>query len=90
MVLDDTDFEYTKEGASEPTSKCIGTTIGYDKTKENWEQEYLNVTLTIWLEGWQSLPAPTLSDPNAVSPIWNAADYIGSMFDIGIQFAVQP
>ena len=90
MVLDDTDFEYTKEGASEPTSKCIGTTIGYDKTKENWEHEYLNVTLTIWLEGWQSLPAPTLADPNAVSPIWNAADYIGSMFDIGIQFAVQP
>ncbi len=89
MVLDENDFEYQKAGAAEKTSKSIGRTIGYDKTKDNWEQEYLNVTLTIWLEGWQTLPAPTQVDPNAVSSIWNAADYIGSMFDVGIQFAVQ-
>ena len=89
MVLDENDFEYTKEGASEKTSKCIGKTIGYDKTSENWEKDYLNITLTIWLEGWQTLPAPTTTNPNAVSSIWNAADYIGSMFDVGIQFAVQ-
>ena len=89
MVLDENDFEYTKEGASEKTSKCIGKTIGYSKEDANWEKEYLNVTLTIWLEGWQTLPAPTIADPDAVSSIWNAADYIGSMFDVGVQFAVQ-
>ena len=89
MVLDENDFEYTKEGASEKTSKCIGKTIGYSKEDANWEKEYLNVTLTIWLEGWQTLPAPTIANPDAVSSIWNAADYIGSMFDVGVQFAVQ-
>lgn len=89
MVLDETDFEYTKVGASEKTSKSIGKTIGYTKEDANWEKEYLNVTLTIWLEGWQTLPAPTQANPDAVSSIWNAADYIGSMFDVGIQFAVQ-
>lgn len=89
MVLDENDFEYTKVGASEKTSKSIGKTIGYSKEDANWEKEYLNVTLTIWLEGWQTLPAPTLANPDAVSSIWNAADYIGSMFDVGVQFAVQ-
>ena len=88
-VLDENDFEYTKESASGTTSKCIGRTIGYDKTKDNWEQDYLNITLTIWLEGWQTLSNPTPADANAVSSIWNAADYIGSQFDVGIQFATQ-
>lgn len=89
VVLDENDFEYTKEGASEATEKKIGTTIGYKGGDANFEQEYLQVVLTIWLEGWQTLPAPTVADPDAVSAIWNAADYIGSMFDVGITFAVQ-
>lgn len=89
IVLDEDDFEYNKEGAAEATSKSIGRTIGYDASAANFEQEYLQVVLTIWLEGWQTLPAPTQADPDAVSAIWNAADYIGSMFDVGITFAVQ-
>lgn len=89
IVLDEDDFEYNKEGAAEATSKSIGKTIGYDASAANFEQEYLQVVLTIWLEGWQTLPAPTQADPDAVSAIWNAADYIGSMFDVGITFAVQ-
>ena len=44
--------------------------------------------MTIWVEGWEPLPAPTTDDPEAKSPIWNASDYIGSMFDVGIEFAV--
>ena len=87
MVLDENDFEFA--GAAGNVSKCIGKTVGYDKTDANWEQDYLNVTLTIWLEGWQLLPAPIPSNPNNMSSIWNAADYIGSMFDVGIQFATQ-
>lgn len=89
VVLDENDFEYTKEGAAETTKKKIGTTIAYDGDDANFEQDYLQVVLTIWLEGWQTLPAPTQADPDAVSAIWNAADYIGSMFDVGITFAVQ-
>ena len=90
MVLDEDDFKINKVGSTtEQVDKCIGKTIAYDKTSANWEKEYLNVTLTIWLEGWQQLPAPTQADPNHVSSIWNATDYIGSMFDVGIQFAVQ-
>ena len=89
IVLDENDFEYTKEGAAEVTKKKIGSTVGYDASAANFEQDYLQVVLTIWLEGWQTLPAPTQADPNAVSAIWNAADYIGSMFDVGITFAVQ-
>ena len=89
IVLDENDFEYTKEGAAEVTKKKIGSTVAYDASAANFEQDYLQVVLTIWLEGWQTLPAPTQADPNAVSAIWNAADYIGSMFDVGITFAVQ-
>ena len=89
VVLDENDFEFTKDGAAEATSKSIGHTIAYDASSANFEQDYLQVVLTIWLEGWQTLPAPTQANPNAVSAIWNAADYIGSMFDVGIQFAVQ-
>ena len=89
QVLDEDDFEFTKNNANEPTSKSIGHTIAYDASSANFEQEYLQVVLTIWLEGWQTLPAPTQANPDAVSAIWDAADYIGSMFDVGIQFAVQ-
>ena len=89
IVLDENDFEFTKTGATSATSKSIGKTIAYDGDDANFETQYLQVVLTIWLEGWQTLPAPTTSDPNKVSAIWNAADYIGSMFDVGITFAVQ-
>ena len=89
IVLDEGDFEFTKDGAAEATKKSIGHTIAYEKGDAGFETQYLNVVLTIWLEGWQTLPAPTQADPDAVSAIWNAADYIGSMFDVGITFAVQ-
>ena len=89
IVLDEGDFEFTKDGAAEATKKSIGHTIAYEKGDAGFETQYLNVVLTIWLEGWQTLPAPTQADPDAVSAIWNAADYIGSMFDVGMTFAVQ-
>ena len=87
VVLDENDFEFTK--GNDTVSKSIGHTIGYEKGDDGFESKYLNVVLTIWLEGWQTLPAPTQANPDAVSAIWNAADYIGSMFDVGITFAVQ-
>ena len=39
--------------------------------------EFLKVDITIWVEGWQEFNN---------SPIWDA-DYIGSQFDIGFEFA---
>ena len=85
-ILVEESFEYTKEGEQEPTSKCIGKTVAFDDMAN---EAYLNVVMTIWVEGWEPLPSPTDSDPNAKSPIWNPSDYIGSMFDVGITFAVQ-
>ena len=89
LVLDEDDMEFTKEGASVKTNKKIGTTIGYEYGEDGYKSKYLNVVITIWLEGWHTLPAPTGANPNAVSSIWDASSYIGSMFDVGIQFAVQ-
>lgn len=85
-VLDEEDFEYQKEGEAAKTSKCIGKTVAFE---DEQNEAYLNVVMTIWVEGWQPFPSPTTADPNAKSPIWNASDYIGSMFDVGIEFAVQ-
>jgi len=85
-ILVEESFEYTKEGEQEPTSKCIGQTVAFDDMAD---EAYLNVVMTIWIEGWEPLPSPTTSDPDAKSPIWNPSDYIGSMFDVGITFAVQ-
>lgn len=85
-ILVEESFEYTKDGEQEPTSKCIGKTVAFDDMAN---EAYLNVVMTIWIEGWEPLPSPTSSDPDAKSPIWNPSDYIGSMFDVGITFAVQ-
>lgn len=85
-VLDEDSFEYQKEGETTKTSKCIGKTVAFEGEQN---EAYLNVIMTIWVEGWQPFPSPTNTDPDAKSPIWNASDYIGSMFDVGIEFAVQ-
>lgn len=85
-ILKEESFEYTKEGEQTPTSKCIGKTVAFNDMAD---EAYLNVVMTIWIEGWEPLPSPTTNDPDAKSPIWRPSDYIGSMFDVGITFAVQ-
>lgn len=85
-ILKEDSLDYIKEGEETPSSKCIGKTIAFDDMAN---EAYLNVVMTIWIEGWEPLPSPTNNDPNATSPIWNPSDYIGSMFDVGIEFAVQ-
>ena len=86
--LDEDDMEYAKDGVQGQFSKSLGHTIASEKGDEK-EGKYLNVVITIWVEGWSLLPAPTQQDPDAKSAMWKAADYIGSMFDVGFQFAVQ-
>ena len=41
----------------------------------------LDVNVTIFLEGWQKLASPA-------DAVWDASKYIGSMFDVGMTFAV--
>lgn len=54
-------------------AKSIGQTL-------EGSSGYLEVTITIWLEGWQEF------NDNA---IWDATKYVDSKFDVGIQFAIQ-
>ncbi|MBP3732797.1 MAG: hypothetical protein J6I84_06080 [Bacilli bacterium] len=53
-------------------NRAIGKTVAS-------ETNYLNITVTIWVEGWQKLEG---------SAIWDA-NYIKSLFNVGIQFGVQ-
>ena len=54
-------------------NKSIGKTVAGNAS-------YLTVTITIWVEGWQELDG---------SAIWDASKYVNSIFNVGIQFAVQ-
>ena len=58
-------------------SKAIGSTVAGDEA-------LLNVEITIWVEGWQTFEN---ANHEHVS-IWDTADYIGSHFDVGFEFAV--
>ena len=66
-LYDETDKQYLPS-----SSKSIGKTI-------ESESDYLTVTVTIWVEGWQPLDGDAIWDTN----------YINSKFNVGIQFAVQ-
>ena len=64
--------------ASDNTKKLGSTVAGSDS--------YLNIDVTIWVEGWQKLPKSSTDE--TLDAIWSA-DFIGSKFDVGMQFAVQ-
>ena len=57
-------------------SKSLGSTLASDS-------QFLNVDITIWVEGWQSFQKQDLS----YSSIWNE-DYINSKFNIGFEFGI--
>ena len=54
-------------------AKSIGQTLA-------GSSDYLEVTITIWIEGWQEFNDKA---------IWDATKYVDSKFDVGIQFAIQ-
>ena len=90
----------------QPVDKKIGTTVAAPDKKIDEVEDYLNVVMTIWVEGWQKFEVPEEpeeqpqgdeQDPQQgeeqeaepkVSSIWDGG-YIDSMFNVGIQFAVQ-
>lgn len=53
----------------------------YENIDGDWvarNGENLRVTVTIYLEGWQKLDG---------SAIWNAEDYVGAQFNVGLRFS---
>ena len=62
--------------------KKIGTTVA-TRADDSEPQKYLNVDVTIWVEGWQKF-----ARDDHFTSMWDR-DLIGSMFDVGFQFAVQ-
>ena len=85
-------YSVTENEQTTEVSKKIGRTYASDAQGET--QKYLEVVVTIWVEGWQGLE-PVADDPNTQADesnpgtVWDATDFIGSKFDIGMQFAVQ-
>ena len=59
-------------------SKALGSTVAAD-------DDFLNVDVTIWIEGWQTFK--NAEDKNV--SMWDF-DFIGSKFDVGFEFAVDP
>ena len=57
-------------------SKSIGSTLASDT-------QFLNIDITIWVEGWQSFEKAD----HSFSSIWSE-DYIGSSFDVGFEFGI--
>ena len=98
-------LDYVDE-SSQTKSKAIGQTIKKDPTAQNYDDikdDYLNVVITVWVEGWHQLVSktPVLDDQGQpvldteqnptysqkISSIWSA-DFIGSEFNIGFEFGV--
>lgn len=66
--------------ASTATEIAALHSFGKTGTTENG----LQLTVTVWLEGWQKL-GPTAT----ASAMWNTTTYIGEQLQIGLQFAVR-
>lgn len=66
-------YDDETKAADPVATKAIGKTVAS-------ESNFLTVTVTIWVEGWQEFNGDA---------IWDASDYVNSQFNVGIQFAVQ-
>lgn len=77
-VLNQTNNNQVSYSVSSIVNHKLGTT-------SNVEGKFLNVLVTIWLEGWQQLPIQNNTDEN-VSSMWDLLSTINSKFDVGMQF----
>ena len=68
--------DLTVQPNKKDSSKLLGTTL----TDEN-AGKYLEVDLTIWVEGWAKLP-----EGNNAKAIWDIAEFGKSKFDVGFEF----
>ena len=62
--------------------KKIGTTVVSKDPSDPNPQQYLNVDVTIWVEGWHKF-----NRNGSYTSIWDS-NLIGANFDVGFQFAV--
>ena len=74
-VANQTDNNQVAYSVSSIVNQKLGT------TSQN-EGEYLNVLVTIWVEGWQQLTNSNSQE----SSIWDFLPTINSKFDVGMQF----
>ena len=61
-------------------SKSIGSTVAST-------EKFLNVDITIWVEGWHKFKATTDANDTSYSSIWNTK-YINAGFNVGFEFAI--
>ena len=64
------------------TDKVIGQTVA-TRPDDSEPQKYLNVDVTIWVEGWQKF-----NNGGTFTSLWDR-NLKDAMFDVGLQFAVQ-
>ncbi len=88
---------YKADGSDSDTIIATDTsatlTGGTALCKTNADGSDVEVTVTIWLEGWQKLDHPQTGNKEASaseSAVWDAETYIGKKFNVGLRFAVQP
>lgn len=77
-VGDSLDIDEDSKEYDAGKSKAIGSTVASNS-------EFLNVEITIWVEGWQALE----DDNGDFLSIWDE-DYLQSKFNVGFEFAVDP
>ena len=77
-VPNQTDNNQKSYSASSILSQKLGTT----STEEG---KFLNVLVTIWIEGWQQLPVASDTDDEK-SSMWDLVKTVDSKFDVGMQF----
>ena len=96
LDLEELNYEHDDgNGASHLESKSLGQTIAKDPEDQNAapEDDYLNVVITIWVEGWQKFEEPVLDDQGQetgekiISSIWGAK-FMDAKFDVGFEFGV--
>lgn len=76
---DDTTIIATNNGESFSGGQSIGKTSAINN-------QYLKLTITIWLEGWSLLSHGVSGTQDA--SVWDAASYIGKKFNVGMTFEV--
>ena len=77
---EDDDYDLIDESLEydEGKSKSIGKTVAA-------EDKFLNVDITIWVEGWQKFKV--FDDEDDYSSIWDNS-FIDSKFNVGFEFAI--
>ena len=81
VTNDATALQKPYAASADQTNGILNVKLG---STSDTEGKYLNVLVTIWIDGWQQLPDP--NNNNALSSMWDLVKTVDSKFDIGMQF----